>query len=130
MSYLSAEEILAIHFEIIEATGGRHGLREVGLLKSIAEKPKAGAGGREFYPDVFSKAAACFEALVNFHVFVDGNKRTGVVAAARFLFVNGYELACSNKELEEFVLKIAVKKVKIKEIAIWLEKHSKKRKEK
>ncbi len=126
MKYLSAEEILAIHFEVIEATGGRHGLREIGLLKSIAEKPKTGSFGREFYADVFSKAAVFLEALVNYHVFIDGNKRTGVVATARFLFVNGYELVCSNEELEDFVLKIAVKKIKIKEIAIWLEKHSKK----
>jgi death-on-curing protein len=125
MRYISAEEILVIHFEIVEQTGGMHGVRDVGLLKSISERPKAGFGGQELYKSTFEKGAAYVEALVKHHVFVDGNKRTGAVVAARFLFINGYELTASNKELEKFILEIANKKYDVQTIAGWLKEHAK-----
>ena len=40
MIYLTGEEILVIHSEIIDQTGGSHGIRDIGLLQSIVEKPK------------------------------------------------------------------------------------------
>jgi len=42
MKYLNVYDILAIHYGIIEATGGSHGVREIGLLASAAERPAAG----------------------------------------------------------------------------------------
>lgn len=45
--------------------------------------------GKELYPDVFLKAAALLDSLINNHPFVDGNKRTGITAAALFLQANG-----------------------------------------
>lgn len=74
MRYLSGEDVLAIHHYILETTGGSHGVRDVGLFLSILEKQKQGVFGKELYAGVFTKAAALFEAFVNFHVFVDGNK--------------------------------------------------------
>ena len=125
MKYISGQEILAIHFEIINQTGGSHGVRDIGLLKSVAERPKAGFGRQELYKDVFEKAAAYAESLVKHHVFVDGNKRTGAVVAARFLFINGYELAASNKEFENFIVKIVTENYDVATIALWFKKHSK-----
>jgi len=126
MKYLKAEEILVIHSEIIDKTGGLHGIRDAGLLLSITEKPKSKFGGKELYKGLFKKAAVYLESLVNYHVFADGNKRTGAVAAGRFLFINNHELSATNKELEEFVLKIAVEKLDLDIIADWLKKHSRK----
>lgn len=126
MKYLTVKEILAVHFEIIEATGGRPGVRDIKLLESIVERPKAGVDGQEFYRDVFGKAAAYIEVLINYYVFIDGNKRTGAVATARFLFLNGYRLTASNDELESFVLRIARKEVGLAEISAWLKKNTKK----
>lgn len=45
--------------------------------------------GKELYPDVFLKEAALLDSLINNHPFVDGNKRTGITAAALFLQANG-----------------------------------------
>ena len=126
MRYISGQEILAIHFEIINQTGGLHGVRDVGLLQSVVERPKAGFAGEELYKDVFEKAAAYTESLVKHHVFVDGNKRTGAAVAARFLFINGYELTASNKELENFILEIAAAKRNLKIITAWFKKYTKK----
>lgn len=126
MNYLTPTEILAIHAKIIDATSGRHGIRDLGLLISITEKPKAAFGGKEMYANVFEKAAVYFDALVHYHVFIDGNKRTAIATAARFLFINGYELHASNKILENFVLQVVLKKISVKEITDWLSVNCKK----
>ena len=114
-----------IHARIIEETGGAHGVRDVGLLQSAAVRPQTALGGQEMYKNLFEKAAALFEALARYHVFVDGNKRTAIGSAARFLFINGYQLTATNPELEKFVLHTVESRLEIPEIAAWLKKHSK-----
>lgn len=125
MNYLSGEEILVIHSEIIDQTGGLHGVRDIRLLQSITEKPKMQFGGKELYEGVFQKAAVYLESIAKYHAFVDGNKRTAIASAARFLFLNGYELRTTNKSLEKFVLRVATKKVDLETIASWLKRHVK-----
>lgn len=124
MKYLTGEEILVIHSEIIDETGGLHGIRDAGLLISIVARPKTAFGGRETYKTVFEKAAVYLESLAKYHIFVDGNKRTAIVAAARFLYLNNFEIRAANKNVESFVLKIISEKLEIKIIAKWLKKHS------
>ena len=115
-----------IHSEIIDATGGVHGVRDVGLLMSLIEKPGGRFGGKDLYAGIFMKAAAYLESLVHYHVFIDGNKRTGIAVAARFFSLNGFELIATNREIEDFVLRVATHKPPIKEIAVWLKAHAKK----
>ena len=126
MKYLSGEELLIIHSEIIDQTGGMHGVRDTGLFLSIIEKPKAQFGGKELYSGVFKKAAVYLESVVQYHVFLDGNKRTGFAAAVRFLHLNGLNFFADNTGVEKFVVKVAVKKLDLQTIAVWLKKHSKK----
>ena len=125
MRYLSAQELLVIHSEIIDLTGGLHGVRDINLLQSIIEKSRGRFGGKELYKGIFLKASVYLQSLVQYHVFVDGNKRSAVGAVNRFLFLNGYELQATNKEVESFVLKVAVKKLDLKIIASWIQKHTK-----
>jgi len=124
--YLSAEVILVMHSEVVDATGGSHGVRDPHLLAAIAEKPRAAFDGSDLYQGIFKKASVYLEAIVNYHVFVDGNKRTGITACARFLFANGYELHATNRAVELLVLSIATKKRNIEAIAVWLAEHTKK----
>ena len=126
MHYLEAAEITAIHDQIIDATGGSRGVRESELLESIAAKPQASFAGHELYPSIFAKAAALYEALCNYHVFIDGNKRTSVIAMYRFLAINGYELVATNQELEIYTLSIAISHPDLASVAVWVEKHAKK----
>ena len=128
MNYLSADEIQAINEVVVEESGGSIGIRETGLLASIAHKPQAGFGDDELYPDIFTKAAVLYEAIVNYHVFVDGNKRTGFAATARFLAINGYDLVATNKEIEDYTVSIATKNPDIESVAVWLKQHSRKAK--
>lgn len=126
MKYLTAEEILVLHSRIIEETGGLHGVRDSGLLSSAVERPKGRFGGRELYLGVFEKATVYTEAIAQHHVFVDGNKRTALAVAARFLFINDYEFSATQKDLEKFALDVAQKKLASGAIAGWLKKHSRK----
>lgn len=125
MRYLTAKDILVIHARIIDATSGSHGIRDIGLLQSIARKPQTAFGGKELYKGVFTKAAVYFEAVARHHVFVDGNKRTSVAAASRFLFLNGFALTLANEELVAQALHVVLHTPELKEVADWLKAHSK-----
>jgi death-on-curing protein len=128
MIHLSAADILAIHDRIIEETGGMLGVREEGLLLSIAQRPKTAFGGAEQFPDVFTKAAVYLESIATYHVFLDGNKRTALSTAAGFLHLNEYEATFPIAESEEFMLAAAQRQRSLEEIAAWLKKRSKKSK--
>jgi death-on-curing protein len=126
MRYLDGEEVLVIHAFLIERTGGLHGVRDVGLLKSILEAPRQTFGGRALYPDLWTKAAVYLERFAKYHVFVDGNKRTAIAVAARFLRVNRYEFRADNAAVVHFMVHVIVKRLDVSVIAAWLKRHSKK----
>jgi len=121
--YLTAQEILVLHALVIDETGGSHGVRDIGLLASVAMRPQLTIGGVEMFPDLFLKAAGYFESLTHYHLFVDGNKRTALTATARFLAQNGYELTATNAQAEAFTLKVVLEKPGIETIAAWLRRH-------
>jgi death on curing protein len=123
MKYLSAEQVLFIHARLIAETGGVHGIRELSRLEAAVGRPRAAFGGKELHPDVFMKAAALLDALVNNHPFLDGNKRTGISAAALFLRANGWKLTAENAELEQFTLRVAAGHPELAELAEWFRRH-------
>ena len=122
--YLTAELILFIHYRLVSETGGEHGLRDLVLLESAVARPRQTFDNEELYPDIFEKAAALMESLVNNHPFIDGNKRTGIASTVLFLRQNGITFSAKNSELEKFTLRVASSKIKRSEIAVWLKKHS------
>lgn len=124
--YLSGDELLAINQVVIEESGGSHGLREPGLLDSISIKPQTRFSGADLYPDPFLKAAVLFESLVNYHVFIDGNKRTGFAAMVRFLYINGYVLVMTEEEIVRYTVAVATHKPDLADIAGWIKSHAKK----
>ena len=124
MRYLASKDILAIHEQIITELGGASGVRESELLASIAEKPQASFGGQDLYPDIYAKAASLYEALCNYHVFVDGNKRTAAMALYRFLFINDFDLTSTNNELERYTLALANGHPDLADVAAWIQTNS------
>ncbi len=61
------------------------------------------------------------------HPFVDGNKRSGVLAALVFLNLNNYDTSTlKDIDLEDFAVQVAVEHLEIPVIAAWLKAHSKK----
>ena len=126
MNYLTPEQVLFIHYRLIEETSGSHGIRDLALLQSAVERPKATFDNNDLYPDLVTKAVALMHSMIKNHLFVDGNKRTAITSASIFLIHNNYTLKASNKELERFTIKVASKDVAVKEIAKWFKVHTKK----
>lgn len=126
MVYLDGEELLRLHKIVIDFAGGSHGVRDAHLLASILEKPSMEFEGEDLYPTVWEKASCYLESLAKYHVFVDGNKRTALAATVRFLQLNSYKLKATNREIEEFMVRVIVKKLTVPAIATWLKKHTQK----
>jgi death-on-curing protein len=124
VEYLTAEEILRLHFQVVNDYGGPHGLRSEERLLSVVEAPKQIAFGLAQYKTVHEKAAVYMRNIIGDHPFIDGNKRTGVTSAAIFLIRNGYKLTAIPKQLEDFAIKIATKHLDIAAISNWLKQHT------
>ncbi|MGH9778519.1 MAG: type II toxin-antitoxin system death-on-curing family toxin [Candidatus Acidiferrales bacterium] len=77
------------------------------MLESAALRAFQTAGGEDVYPSLVEKAAALFHSLVSNHPFVNGNKRTAVLAVDHFLLANGSFLALSNEEMYELATETA-----------------------
>ncbi len=105
--FLSLDEVVEIHRDMIERYGGRAGIRDMGLLQSAVAVPQASFGGKYLHSDLFEMAAAYLFHLVQNHPFLDGNKRTGAVAAFIFLKLNGWTLTAPDTDFEPIVLGVA-----------------------
>lgn len=124
MRYLTTAQVLFVHARLILETGGAAGLRDLGLLQSALERPKATFGGVELYPSLHAKAAALLHSIVLNHPMVDGNKRLGITVAVLFLRSNGVRFAVENEEMERFMLQIAMGGVNVEAIEAWLKNAS------
>lgn len=123
MNYLAPEQVLFIHARLVTETGGAHGVRDLGLLLSALARPQATFDGQDLYPDLFHKAGALMESLLQNHPFVDGNKRTAIISVAMFLRLNGYQLKASNPELEQFTFAALLEHLLVETMAAWFEGH-------
>ena len=114
--------IIAVHSEQIVEHGGKNGLRDPGLLSSSLARPRniAGYGA----PTVFDLAAAYAYGIVQNHPFIDGNKRTGFLAAYVFLALNGWKLIASEASAVEAVLALANGGMSEAEFADWIKAQS------
>ena len=124
MKYFSVEEIDLIHLQIIDASGGLQGIRDIGRLESAVASQTQEVFGKELYPTTFQKAAALMKGIIADHAFVDGNKRTGVMLAIIFLERNGITTTIDDTSLEDFAVQVAVEHPSVEEIAVWLERHA------
>jgi death-on-curing protein len=83
-------------------------IRDVGLLGSAAARPQTTAFGADAYPDLWTKAAALVDSVVNNHALVDGNKRLGWLATAVFLDINGIDISvAANDDVYDLVMAVA-----------------------
>jgi death on curing protein len=83
-------------------------VRDVGLLGSAVARPQTTVFGEDAYPDLWMKAAALLQSIVNNHALVDGNKRLGWLSTAVFLDINGVNIAAArNDDVYDFVIAIA-----------------------
>lgn len=126
MKYLTSQQVLAVHDQMIRRFGGSFGVRDIGLLESACAHPQASFDGQDLYKTVFEKTAALTHSLLKNHPFVDGNKRTSLSSAGIFLRLNGYKLINSHEREVKFAMSIENEGLDFKEIVAWLKKNTKK----
>ena len=122
--FLKVEQVVEYHDLMVNQYGGLQGIRDLGLLLSALEMPKAAAFGQDLHPTIFDKAAAYLFHIVKNHPFNDGNKRTGAFAACVFLNVNGISTDFPDEEYENLVIAVAEGKANKEQIAHFFERYA------
>lgn len=121
--WLSADIVLAIHDEQMALFGGAEGVRDLGLLDSGLARPV----NRYHYDpgaSLFELAAAYCAGVIKNHPFVDGNKRTGLLALHAFLHLNGWRFDPDQAEEVQIILALASGELEEDELARWIERNS------
>jgi death-on-curing protein len=121
--YLTLVEVLNLHRQIIEQSGGALGVRDLGALQSALAQPRMTFSGEDLYPTLADKAAALGFSIIMNHPFVDGNKRTGHAAMETFLVLNGLEISASVDEQEQVILALASGNSGRESFVEWLKQH-------
>jgi death-on-curing protein len=123
--FLTLAEVLEIHQDQLNRYGGRSGIRDLDLLKSALAMPQAGMGEEYFHADIVEMAAAYLFHIVRNHPFIEGNKRSGAVAALVFLMLNGIEIEADETEFEHLVMRVAEGRADKTDIAAFLRSRAK-----
>lgn len=93
-------------------------IRDIGLLGSAVARPQTTAFGEDAYLDIWAKAAALLQSVVQNHALVDGNKRLGWLATAVFLEINGVEISrAGNDDVFDLVIDVAAGQPTVEVIA-------------
>ncbi len=109
--------VQAIHLRQLAEHGGGAGIRDAGLLESALQRPvnKANYGQIE----LAELAAAYAFGIARNHPFIDGNKRTALVASFTFLYLNSYRVNTSQVENVQTFLALAAGELSEEALATW-----------
>lgn len=119
--WIQREVIIAVHEAQLAEHGGGVGTRDMGLLDSALGRAQNLAAYGE--PDAAALAAAYGYGISRNHPFIDGNKRTGFVAAELFLRLNGYVLQADDAACVMTMLAVAAGDISEDAFAQWLRAH-------
>jgi death on curing protein len=116
--WLTRQMIVAVHDEQLAIHGGASGLRDEGMLESALDRPKnkwayEGAALAEL-------AAAYAFGIARNHPFVDGNKRTSLLALYTFLGVNDVDFDVPEAEAAAMILALAAGEVSEGSLTRWI----------
>ena len=120
--WLSPQVLLAAHDEQLAEHGGATGIRDQNLFESALARPQNLAAYGT--PDAAALAASYAFGLAKNHPFVDGNKRTALVALESFLVLNGFELTADDAQCVLAILSLASGAMSEAALADWVRAHS------
>ncbi|GEN94615.1 type II toxin-antitoxin system death-on-curing family toxin [Pediococcus ethanolidurans] len=127
IKYLTAQQLIELNKQVVLTVGGtNYGVQSVEALHVVIEQPAQVVFGHELYPTIWLKAAFILQKITKKHVFVDGNKRTALMASLYFINQNDYQLI-NNKivnQAGDFVLSVTNSpdnEETMRQIANWLQ---------
>jgi death on curing protein len=123
-TFLTLQDIIAVHCDQIARYGGSEGVRDWGLLQSAIAMPAASFGGRFLHSDICEMAAARPFHIVQNHPFIDGNKTGGAAAAYVFLALNNVRLTADEDAYADLVLSVARSETPKSQVAEFFRKNT------
>ena len=117
--WLLKSAVLAVHSQMMVEFGGATGNRDEGLLDSALSRPVNLFLDEECI-DLARLAAAYAAGIIQNHPFVDGNKRTGFMAAYVFLDRNGAKLTADEVSAATMTQSLAALELDEVAYATWL----------
>lgn len=105
--FLSLDDVLLLHQDLIARFGGDPGVLNHGALEAAVAQPRMTAFGQLIHPTLVEQAGAYLFHLVANHPFCDGNKRIGLFAALVFLRDNGAEVLGTSDDWYELTMAVA-----------------------
>jgi death-on-curing protein len=118
--FLVVEDVLELHALQLARYGGGGGLRDSGRLDAAVAQARTTFDGEFVHNDLFEMAAAYLFHIIQNHPFVDGNKRTGLLASLVFLDLNGLSVVHESETLYALTLGVAEGRVEKREVAATL----------
>lgn len=102
--YLTLMDVLELYALIIDATATEAAdqLRNRAGLESALARPETYAHYQD--ADLALQAAVLAHGIAEGQQFIDGNKRTALIAMLAFLEINGWRVEASDPELAEWIL--------------------------
>lgn len=119
--WLTEALVLAIQAEQLAIFGGASGVRDAGLLASALDRPRNKFAYGE--ADLSALAAAYGYGIARNHPFIDGNKRTALLAIYTFLGLNEREFDVDEAEAAAVIESMAAGKLSEAELAAWIAEH-------
>jgi len=123
MIWITAEDVIALHSQIIKRTGGIDGLRDRSGLEAAIAAPLQSFDGEDFYPTIIEKISRLGYELAANHAFIDGNKRIGALMTQLLLQWNEYNLVLKKGELADMFIAIADGSADESELLKWIQNH-------
>ena len=120
--WVSEEDCLSFHDKLLARFGGASGVRDRGLLASALARPLHLFAYEK--PTMCDMAAAYAHGIVKNHPFVDGNKRSGLLAATLFLEANGIRFSATEEDAVVQTLALAAGAITAEDFAAWLKRVS------
>jgi death-on-curing protein len=116
--WLTVEMIVAIHDEQLAIHSGLAGIRDAALLESALDRPR---NKRAYESAELPELAAAYGyGLAKNHPFVDGNKRTSLLAIYTFLGVNGVDFIVAEADAAAMIFALAAGEVSEDSLARWI----------
>ena len=88
-------------------------------LSICVNRPKTKIFGVTVYPHVLQRATVNLHSIINFHPFVDGNKRIALLSTYYYLLWNGYTFGIPY-DADEYTIRVAKEHLGLNEILNWL----------